>query len=36
MGGGCLQKVVVYEGSTVITSYKLAVQAKLPSRNSFW
>ena len=21
MGGGCLQKVVVYEGSTVITRY---------------
>ena len=26
MGGGCLQKVVVYEGWTVITSYKLAIQ----------
>ena len=38
MGGGCLQKVVVYEGSTVIIShkYKLAIQAKLPSRNSYW
>ena len=36
MGGGCLQKVVVCEGSTVIISYKLAIQAKLPSRNNYW
>ena len=36
MGGGCLQKVVVYESSTVIISYKLAIQAKVPSRNSYW
>ena len=36
MGGGCLQKVVVYESSTIIISHKLAIQAKLPSRNSYW
>ena len=36
MKDGCLQKVVVYEGSTVVISYKLAIQEKLPSRNSYW